>query len=187
MTGCLICGAQHTGSCDPHHPEHRPLTAKEWEEREERAASAQKDISPDGWWDTLKERAGAMFSRDDPAPARSYDFERAGPTEAAGGSFQGFGSREEAEREASRLSPSQEVHIDRVHDTDGPTDSYAVTTLPAPADVARDPTVEAKIAALEDPADRERAQALFEALRTEVAAQDRPREREREQAPELER
>ena len=187
MTGCLSCGGQHTGSCDPQHPEHRPLTAKEWAEREERAASAEKDISPDGWWETLKDRASAMFSRDDPEPRRGYDLETPGPTEAAGGSFQVVATKAEAERVAASLPPSQEVHIDRVHDANGPTDSYAVSTLPSPAEVARNPAVEERIAQLEDPADRERAQALLEALRSEVAAQERPREREQERGIELER
>lgn len=52
---------------------------------------------------------------------------------------------------------------------------------PVPADVARDPSVEKKIAALEDPAERAKAWKLLETIRAEVAAQERPREREREQ------
>ena len=52
---------------------------------------------------------------------------------------------------------------------------------PAPADVARDPSVEEKIAALEDPAERSKAWKLLETIRSEVAAQERPISREREQ------
>lgn len=53
--------------------------------------------------------------------------------------------------------------------------------LPAPADVARDPSVEEKIAALEDPAERAKAWKLLETIRSEVAAQERPISRAREQ------
>ena len=46
MDGCLICGAQHAGSCNPQHPAHRPLSAEEWAERAELAKLV--DLTPLG-------------------------------------------------------------------------------------------------------------------------------------------
>lgn len=214
MDGCIVCGVQHIGSCNPQHPAHRPLSAEEWAEREARARDREKETimsqggvnesqSPtpqQGRWQTFKERAGAWFSRGEEAasqPARAlapqseqprrYDLETPGPTEAAGGSFQVVSTPAEAERVASRLPPSQEYRIDRARDTDGPTDSHVVTALPPPAAVARDPSVEKKIAALEDPEERAKAWKLLETIRSEVAAQERPISRERSKEIELER
>ena len=114
------------------------------------------------------------------------DLETPGPTEAAGGSFQQFHSKSEALRAARLLPPSQDYYLDRVHDANGPTDSYVMTTFPAPATIAHDPSVEKKIDALEDPAERAKARKLLEVIRSEVADQERPRERERERSQDLE-
>ena len=311
MDGCLICGAQHIGSCNPRHPEHRPLSAEQWAAREARQHAAEKETtmshgdvnesqSPAAEqtrWQTFKERAAEWFSgaeaaalkgdalcfedfrndaakpQSEPAPPREtkwpilsragavspgdtieaqrgswftvvevspeweppenqreirvygtqgeaderwqhayccratlpeihaaqkaqreqsgeerrYDLETPGPTEATGGSFQVVSTPAEAEREASRLPPGQEYRIDRAHDAGGPTDSHVVTALPSPADVARDPSVEKKIAELKDPEERAKARKLLEVIRSEVAAQERPISRERSQELELER
>ena len=60
--------------------------------------------------------------------------------------------------------------------------------LPSVEEVARNPAVEKKIAALEDPAERAKAWKLLETIRSEVAAQERPisREQERERQEERE-
>ena len=52
---------------------------------------------------------------------------------------------------------------------------------PAPADVARNPAVEERIAQIQDPQERAKAWKLLETIRSEVAAQERPISREREQ------
>lgn len=52
---------------------------------------------------------------------------------------------------------------------------------PAPAEVARNPAVEERIAQIQDPQERARAWKLLETIRADVAAQERPRAREREQ------
>ena len=131
--------------------------------------------------------AAQKAAREQSEPSRRYDLETPGPTEAAGGSFQVVSTPAEAERVASRLPPSQEYRIDRARDTDGPTDSHVVTALPSPAAVARNPAVEERIAALEDPAERAKAWKLLETIRAEVAAQERPISRERSKEIELER
>ena len=149
-------------------------------------------------WETIKATAGEWVGRvsarlspgrtdeiEPPAPRR-YDLETPGPTEAAPGSFQQFHSKSEAVRAARLLPPSQDYYLDRVHDANGPTDSYVMTTFPAPATIAHDPSVEKKIDALEDPAERAKAQKLLEVIRSEVADQERPRERERERSQDLE-
>lgn len=121
---------------------------------------------------------------------RRYDVETPGPTEAAGGSFQQFHSKSEAEREARRLSPSQDYRLERAHDAHGPTDSYVLTTLPAPGAVARDARVEERIRQIEDPEQRARAATLLETIRSEVNAsqqQQRERDRAQERGRELER
>lgn len=41
--GCLICGVRHIGACSPDHPEHRPLSAEEWAERENASKAAQAE------------------------------------------------------------------------------------------------------------------------------------------------
>lgn len=145
-------------------------------------------------WEELRERVAGLVGsqrRDTlemAPPARErYDLETPGPTEAAAGSFQVVSSRAEAARGASRLPQSQEVHIDRVHDSHGPTDSYAVTTLPAPADVARNPAVEERIAAIEDPAKRARAEELLGIIQKEVKAHTRARSPELEESRGVER
>ena len=83
MDGCIVCGVQHIGSCNPQHPAHRPLSAEEWAEREARARDREKetimpkatehDSTPQqGRWQTFKERAGAWFSRgEEAAPKQS--------------------------------------------------------------------------------------------------------------------
>ena len=215
MDGCLICGAQHIGSCNPRHPEHRPLSAEQWAEREARSRDSEKETimpntaehdSTPSRWQTLKEQMRPWFSRGAEAapkqsatqkaereqsePSRRYDLETPGPTEAAGGSFQQFHSKSEAEREASRLSPSQDYRLDRAHHAHGPTDSYVLTTLPAPGAVARDARVDERIRQIEDPEQRARAAALLETIRSEVNAsqqQQRERDRAQERGRELER
>lgn len=306
MDGCIVCGVQHIGSCNPQHPDHRPLSAEQWAAREARSRDSEKETimsqgdvnesqSPapeQGRWQTFKERAGAWFSRGEEAapkqsatpgredntpsdpdepreptrriltregavspgdtieaargwwvtvtevepprdppenqreirvygtrgaaderwqdaicrmatmpeiiaaqkaereqsePSRRYDLETPGPTEAQGGSFQVVSTPAEAERAAARIAPGQEYRIDRAHDAGGPTDSHVVTALPSPADVARDASVEKKIEALEDPAERAKAWKLLETIRSEVAAQERPISRERSKEIELER
>ena len=132
---------------------------------------------------TLPEIVAAQRAeREQSAP----DLETPGPTEAAAGSFQQFHSKSEAVRAARLLPPSQDYYLDRVHDANGPTDSYVMTTFPAPATIAHDPSVEKKIDALEDPAERAKARKLLEVIRSEVADQERPRERERERSQDLE-
>lgn len=128
-----------------------------------------------------------LEAREQSAPSRRYDLETPGPTEAAGGSFQVVSTPAEAERAAARIAPGQEYRIDRARDTDGPTGSHVVTTLPPPAAVARNPAVEERIAALEDPEERAKAWKLLETIRSEVAAQERPISRERSKEIELER
>lgn len=302
MDGCLICGAQHIGSCNPRHPEHRPLSAEQWAEREARPRDSEKETimpktaehdSTPSRWQTLKEQMRPWFSRgaeaapkqsaapdredytlsdpDEPReptrriltregavspgntieaargwwvtvtevepprdppenqreirvygtrgaaderwqdaicrmatmpeiiaaqkaereqsePSRRYDLETPGPTEAAGGSFQQFHSKSEAEREASRLPPSQDYRLDRAHNAHGPTDSYVLTTLPSPRAVARDARVEERIRQIEDPEQRARAAALLETIRAEVnASQQQQRARAQERGRELER
>ena len=214
MDGCLICGAQHIGSCNPRHPEHRALSAEQWAERAARQRAAEKETtrtraaenesqSPapeQGRWQTFKERVEGWFSRGaeaapPPAPTapsqseqpRRYDLETPGPTEAAGSSFQQFHSKSEAERAAHHLSPSQDYRLDRVHAALTPTDSYVLTTLPSPAAVARDARVEERIRQIEDPQQRAKAAALLETIRSEVTTQQQQRGRTQSQDRELER
>ena len=119
---------------------------------------------------------------------RRYDLETPGPTEAAGGSFQQFHYKSEAEREAARLSPSQDYRLARAHDAHGPTDSYVLTALPAPGHISRDARVEERIRQIEDPKQRARAEALLETIRSEVnASQHHQHRRAQEQDRELER
>ena len=204
MDGCLICGVQHTGSCTPHHPEHRPLSAEEWAERDAAAQRNAEKEAPEspapnaGGWQTFKERVAGWFSRgEEPAPSPTqkeqepaagqrarYDVETPGPTEAAGGSFQVFHSKAAAEQAAARLPPSQESQIDQAVTSNGPTDAYVLTSLPRPEDVAVDKRVEEQIQQLEDPRQRAEAERLMRIIREEPAPRQ---ERQREQEAEMER
>ena len=115
---------------------------------------------------------------------RRLDMPVPGPTEAAGGSFRVLPSKADAEQYAQRLPPSQESRIDRIIDQDGPTDSYAVPTLPPAAEVARDKRVAEQVERIEDPAQRAEAQRLLRIIREEPPGREQPR---REQEAELER
>ena len=74
--------------------------------------------------------------------------------------------------EEARPSPSHEQERAREREQE---------RQPSPADVARNPAVEERIAQIQDPEERAKARKLLEVIRSEVAAQERPREREREQ------
>ena len=113
--------------------------------------------------------------------ARASDQEAPGPTEAGGGAFQVVATREEAQRIASRLPKTQVAHIERIEDARGPTASYAVTTLPAPAEVVRNRAAyQERIDKLEDPAQRARAQELLNSIEKKVKTHTRDRSLERE-------
>ena len=55
-------------------------------------------------------------------------------------------------------------------------------SLPAPAEVAHNSAVEERIAQIEDPAARERAEELLATIRSEVEAEEQARERRRAHA-----
>ena len=159
MDGCLSCGAQHIGSCNPRHPEHRPLSAEQWAEREATLHTAEKETpmpnstenesqlhAPGGGrWQTFKAHFGGWFSR-----------------------------REEA---APQQAPAALT----------PTASYVLPTLPSPAAVARDERVEERIRQIADPQQRAEAAALLETIRSEVTTQQQQRGRAQERDRELER
>ena len=83
-------------------------------------------------------------------------------------------------REVDEEKPPEEARPSPIHEPEREPEREQ-ERRPAPAEVARDPSVEKKIAALEDPQERARAWKLLETIRSEVAAQERPISREREQ------
>ena len=83
-------------------------------------------------------------------------------------------------REVDEEKPPEEARPSPIHEPEREPEREQ-ERRPAPADVARDPSVEKKIAALEDPQERAKAWKLLEVIRSEVAAQERPISREREQ------
>ena len=118
--------------------------------------------------------------REQSGEERRLDVSTPGPTEAAGGSFQVFDSKADAEHHARRLPQSQETRLDRIIAADGPTDSYAVTSLPAPAEVARDERVAQRVGQIQDPERRGEAERLLRIIREEGAARDRSTQRVQE-------
>ena len=125
------------------------------------------------------------FSRAEAEEERRLDVSTPGPTEAAGGSFQVFDSKADAEHHAHRRPQSQETRLDRIIAADGPTDSYAVTSPPAVAEVARDERVAERVGQIQDPARRAEAERLLRTIREEAAGRDRGTQRAQE--AELER
>ncbi len=135
---------------------------------------------------TLPEIHAAQKSQRQPeaGPQRRYDVETPGPTEAAGGSFQVFHSKEAAAQAAGQLPQSQTAQLDQVVTSNGPTKEYVLTSLPRPEDVAVDKRVEEQIQQLEDPRQRAEAERLMRIIREEPAPRQ---ERQREQEAEMER
>jgi len=83
-------------------------------------------------------------------------------------------------REVDEEKPPEEARPRPIHEPEREPERER-EPLPPPAEVARNPAVEERIAAMEDPAERARAWKLLETIRADVAAQERPISREREQ------
>ena len=83
-------------------------------------------------------------------------------------------------REVDAEKPPEEARPSPIHEPEREPEREQ-ERRPAPAEVARDASVEKKIAALEDPQERAKAWKLLETIRSEVAAQERPISRERAQ------
>ena len=168
-----------------HHPDVDARKAYEAELiRRNREIEADQPKAPP-LMETVQQRGGVGFSRAEAEEERRLDVSTPGPTEAAGGSFQVLHSKTDAEHHAERLPQSQESRIDRVFDATGPTDSYAVTSLPAVAEVARDERVAERVDQIQDPARRAEAERLLRTIREEAAGRDRSTQRAQE--AELER
>ena len=148
--------------------------------RDERVADPADRAKAAPLMETVQQRGGAGFSRAEAGEERRLDVSSPGPTEAPGISFRAFHSKADAEQYAQHLPQSQETYIDRIITASHPTGAYAVTSLPAPAEVARDERVAQRVGRIQDPDRRAEAERLLRIIREEGAARDRSTHRAQE-------
>lgn len=86
-------------------------------------------------------------------------------------------------REVDAEKPPEEARPSPIHESEREREREQ-ERKPSPAEVARNPAVEERIAQIQDPEERAKAWKLLEVIRSEVVAQERPREREREREQE---
>lgn len=114
-------------------------------------------------WAAVKARVGAWMSREQEPPAQESPAPAQDSPPPASPSPPPPPAENVPERGVAAAEPQ-------------PAAAGAAPPRPAPAAVARDPRVEERIRQIEDPAQRARAEALLETLRTEVNAQQQERE-----------
>lgn len=71
--GCLICGVRHIGACSPDHPEHRPLSAEQWAERQAHVQAMEEELLA---WEKEGYVMGADLERGGPPLGLQHNSEK---------------------------------------------------------------------------------------------------------------